>query len=61
MLVESGDVAALARALEALACDPAEHDRRAALARERAASLPTWDTGIATFERLLIRVARPAI
>jgi glycosyltransferase involved in cell wall biosynthesis len=54
-LVGAGDIAGLARALERLARDPAERERRAALAREHAASLPTWDNSVAAFEQLLVR------
>jgi len=59
-LVEPGDLAGLARALERLDGDPAERQRRAVLARERAASLPTWNDGIAAFERLLQSMPRRA-
>jgi glycosyltransferase involved in cell wall biosynthesis len=52
-LVEPGDVPALARALQRLACDPAERRRRAECARERAASLPTWDASVAAFSAAL--------
>jgi glycosyltransferase involved in cell wall biosynthesis len=58
ILVEPGDVRAVSRALEALARDPRERTRRAGLARERAASLPTWDASVAAFERALLRVGR---
>ena len=54
-LVQPGDVAAIARALDRLASDPAERERRAILARERAASLPTWDDSIQAFDALLRR------
>lgn len=52
-LVGRGDVAGLARALERLAHDPAERRRRSAWARERAASLPTWEGSCATFAGIL--------
>ena len=60
-LVGVGDVAGLARALQRLARDPAERRRLAALALERAASLPTWEESCAQFadvlEQLLARGA----
>ncbi|MCC7369759.1 MAG: glycosyltransferase family 4 protein [Chloroflexi bacterium] len=59
-LVQPGDVGALARAIERLARSPDERHRRAALARERAASLPTWSDSILAFERLLQAVAAPS-
>jgi glycosyltransferase involved in cell wall biosynthesis len=59
-LVEAGDIAGLARALERLARDPAERERRAALAREHAASLPTWEDSTVAFEHLLVRLMSDA-
>jgi glycosyltransferase involved in cell wall biosynthesis len=52
-LVAPGDVAGLTRAIERLARDPAERRRRSALARERAASLPTWQESIDAFAAIL--------
>jgi glycosyltransferase involved in cell wall biosynthesis len=49
-LVPDGDSAALARAIEQLAADPAERQRRAGLARERVASLPCWSESVVAFE-----------
>ena len=54
-LVPFGDVAGLTRALVRLADDPVEWARRAAHARARAASLPTWDDSGAAFAALLER------
>ena len=54
-LVPSGDVWALARAITRLAANPAERERRAGLARERAAGLPCWTESVATFDALLTR------
>ena len=56
-LVGVGDGAGLARALERLARDPAERRRRASWARERAASLPTWEECCAAFAGVLERAA----
>lgn len=57
-LVPANDVGALARAIERLATSPGEQRRRAALALERARSLPTWATSIAAFEHLLMGLVR---
>jgi len=46
-------VAAIARALERLADDPDERRCRAARARERAASLPTWDQSCTAFAEVV--------
>ena len=57
-LVEVGDVAALARALDRLAQGPDERSRRARLAAQRAATLPTWSASICAFDELLVNVIR---
>jgi glycosyltransferase involved in cell wall biosynthesis len=49
-LVPPGDGDALARAIESLAVNPDERERRSAFARERAESLPRWSDSIAAFE-----------
>ena len=54
-LVSPGDVGAMARAITRLA-DPEERQRRAAHARERAASLPRWSASVAAFDALLTRL-----
>jgi glycosyltransferase involved in cell wall biosynthesis len=48
-LVPSGDVAALAQAIERLAADPVERSRRSRLAQERARTLPRWEESIDAF------------
>ena len=55
-LVAIGDVVGLARALDRLGRDPAERRRRAALALERAASLPTWEASCEAFAAILTPV-----
>ena len=49
-LAPPGDVAALARAIERLAVEPAERQRRARLARERSQTLPRWSESVVAFE-----------
>jgi glycosyltransferase involved in cell wall biosynthesis len=52
-LVPFGDLAALASALDRLACDSVERARRAAFAHLRSASLPTWEQTGAAVEAVL--------
>ncbi|MFN8635062.1 MAG: glycosyltransferase family 4 protein [Chloroflexota bacterium] len=52
-LVDPGDIGGLARAIARLADDPAERARRAALARERAADLPSWCQSVDAFASVL--------
>jgi glycosyltransferase involved in cell wall biosynthesis len=52
-LVAPGDVAGLARALTMLADDSVERKRRAELARQRAAQLPSWSESVAAFDEML--------
>jgi glycosyltransferase involved in cell wall biosynthesis len=60
-LVPVDDAGALARAIERLAASPAERQRRSALARERARSLPTWADSLAAFEHLLASLVRTPV
>jgi glycosyltransferase involved in cell wall biosynthesis len=53
ILVPVGDVLALTHAINRLARHPEERQRRAALARERACTLPTWAESLAAFQGLL--------
>jgi len=52
-LVAPGDVPALARAIQRLADAPTDRAVRSRLALERARTLPTWETSIPAFARLL--------
>jgi glycosyltransferase involved in cell wall biosynthesis len=62
ILAPPGDVRALARAIEQLAGEPAERERRALLARARGGELPRWSESVVGFEAqlrtLLARTAR---
>ena len=58
-LVPPGDAGGMARAIIRLA-DPQERQRRAAHARERAASLPRWSASITAFDALLSRLSSGA-
>jgi glycosyltransferase involved in cell wall biosynthesis len=60
LVLDPGDVAGLAAALERLADDPAYRDRLGAAARRRAHDLPTWDDTAGLFFGLLRRLADAA-
>jgi glycosyltransferase involved in cell wall biosynthesis len=57
-LVPANDIGELVRAIERLASSPDEQRRRAALALERARTLPTWAESTAAFEHLLVGLMR---
>lgn len=58
ILVLPGDTLAMARAMDRLARRPDERQRRAALARERAAVLPGWSDSLTAFQDLLTDLLR---
>jgi glycosyltransferase involved in cell wall biosynthesis len=60
LVLEPGDVAGLAAALERLADDPAYRERLATAALRRAQDLPTWDDTARLFFGLLRRLADAA-
>jgi glycosyltransferase involved in cell wall biosynthesis len=60
LVLDPGDVAGLAAALERLADDPAYRERLGAAARRRAHDLPTWDDTAGLFFGLLRRLADAA-
>jgi glycosyltransferase involved in cell wall biosynthesis len=59
LLAEVGDVAALSRALERMALEPALRRAMGGAARERAASRPTWDETADLFFTAVAQVLSP--